>query len=71
MAQTNAWLSPRFTNLASLSLIASTFLEKKVGFWAAYLLPVCTIWALVPLLLFWSRAIGKYKNTACLLRDPN
>ncbi|CEJ92610.1 hypothetical protein VHEMI08249 [[Torrubiella] hemipterigena] len=44
-----------FTNIASLSLIASTYLEKDVGFWAAYLLPLCSVWMLVPMLLFFNR----------------
>ncbi|PGH16015.1 hypothetical protein AJ79_01995 [Helicocarpus griseus UAMH5409] len=45
-----------FTNIGSLSLIASTYLEKHVGFWAAFLLPLCSIWVSIPLLLFWQRS---------------
>jgi hypothetical protein len=41
-----------FTSIATLSLIASTYLEKEVGFWAAYLLPLCSVWIVVPLLFF-------------------
>jgi POT family proton-dependent oligopeptide transporter len=31
-------------NLGSLAGIATTFVEKRVGFWAAYLLPFCVLW---------------------------
>lgn len=48
----------RFTNIASLSLIASTYLEKEVSFWAAYLLPLSTVWMLIPLMLFWQKEFG-------------
>ncbi|KAM5485498.1 peptide transporter ptr2 [Microsporum canis] len=48
-----------FTNIASLSLIASTYLEKEVGFWAAYLLPLCAVWMLIPLMLFWQKKFVK------------
>ncbi|EFR02827.1 peptide transporter PTR2-A [Nannizzia gypsea CBS 118893] len=48
-----------FTNIASLSLIASTYLEKEIGFWAAYLLPLCTVWMLIPLMLFWQKKFVK------------
>lgn len=52
----------RFTNIGSLSLIASTYLEKEVGFWAAYLLPLCFVWIPIPLLLFWQRSFGKSRG---------
>ncbi|KAI0417869.1 POT family-domain-containing protein [Xylaria grammica] len=48
-----------FTNIASLSLIASTYLEKEVGFWAAYLLPLISIWCAVPLMLLWNKSFIK------------
>ncbi|KDB20058.1 hypothetical protein H109_07975 [Trichophyton interdigitale MR816] len=48
-----------FTNIASLSLIASTYLEKEVDFWAAYLLPLSTVWMLIPLMLFWQKEFVK------------
>ncbi|KAL7628061.1 peptide transporter ptr2 [Parahypoxylon ruwenzoriense] len=38
-----------FTNIASLGIIAVTFLEKVVGFWASYLLP--TAFLTVPFLV--------------------
>jgi Dipeptide/tripeptide permease len=54
----------RFTNIGSLSLIASTYLEREVGFWAAYLLPLCFVWVPIPLLLFWQRSFGKSRGLA-------
>lgn len=54
----------RFTNIGSLSLIASTYLEKEVGFWAAYLLPLCFVWIPIPLLLLWQRSFGKSRGFA-------
>ncbi|KAF3407214.1 Peptide transporter PTR2 [Talaromyces pinophilus] len=48
-----------FTSIATLSLIASTYLEKEVGFWAAYLLPLCSVWIVVPLLFFWYKPLVK------------
>ncbi|KAI9035749.1 oligopeptide transporter [Aspergillus affinis] len=47
------------TNIGSLSLIASTFLEKEVGFWAAYLLPLCSVRVSIHLLLFRQRSYVK------------
>lgn len=39
-------------NVGSLSLVATTQLEKHVGFWAAFLLPFCFFWiAVVALIL--------------------
>ncbi|TVY79814.1 Peptide transporter PTR2 [Fusarium oxysporum f. sp. cubense] len=56
-----------FTNIASLSLVASTYLEKLVGFWAAYLLPLCATWTLVPLLLIFHKSLVKQKPQANIL----
>ncbi|RKL43037.1 hypothetical protein BFJ72_g4450 [Fusarium proliferatum] len=47
-----------FTNIASLSLVASTYLEKLVGFWAAYLLPLCATWTLFN----WEAATPVYQS---------
>ncbi|KAL6809751.1 PTR2 domain-containing protein [Trichoderma sp. SZMC 28015] len=55
------------TNIASLSLVASTYLEKLVGFWAAYLLPLCTVWTLVPLLLVFHKSFVKLRPQANVL----
>ncbi|KAF5585432.1 proton-dependent oligopeptide transporter POT family [Fusarium subglutinans] len=55
------------TNIASLSLVASTYLEKLVGFWAAYLLPLCATWTLVPLLLIFHKSLIKQKPQANIL----
>lgn len=39
-------------NIASLITLATTSLEKSVGFWAAYLLPLCGLIAsVVPFVL--------------------
>lgn len=40
-------------NIAGLAALGTTFLEKYVGFWAAYLPPVCAMaLGVLPLLLF-------------------
>ena len=41
-----------FVNIAGLSSLATTFLEKNYGFWAAFLLPLGPIWIPLFLLLF-------------------
>ncbi|KAB8244836.1 hypothetical protein BDV35DRAFT_406446 [Aspergillus flavus] len=51
----------RFTSIATLSLIASTYLEKKVGYWAAYLMPLCAFAVVVPLLTVWHKALGSQR----------
>ncbi|KAF4418749.1 salicylate hydroxylase [Fusarium acutatum] len=56
-----------FTNIASLSLVASTYLEKLVGFWAAYLLPLCATRTLVPLLLIFHKYLVKQKPQVNIL----
>ena len=61
----------RFTSIATLSLIASTYLEKEVGFWAAYLLPLCSVWIVVPLLFIWYRPLGSDKIVFLIYRDAN
>ncbi|KAJ6617094.1 oligopeptide transporter [Mycena sp. CBHHK59/15] len=38
-------------NVGSLSGVATTLLEKYVGFWAAFLLPFCSLWAAVAVLV--------------------
>ncbi|KAK2879510.1 hypothetical protein FQN49_000812 [Arthroderma sp. PD_2] len=48
-----------FTNIGALSEIAATYLEKYVGFWAAYLLPLSSCWVSVPLLMLWGRSLVK------------
>lgn len=39
-------------NIGSLSVMATTHLESKYGFWAAYLLPFCFFWIAVIVLVF-------------------
>ncbi|MCJ1250448.1 hypothetical protein MMC30_007676 [Trapelia coarctata] len=48
-----------FTNIAGLSLVATTYLEKTRGFWAAFLLPTLFFWVAVLLLLIWMKAFVK------------
>jgi hypothetical protein len=48
----------RFTSIATLSLIASTYLEKKIGYWAAYLMPLCAFAVVIPLLVLWYKPLG-------------
>lgn len=61
----------RFTSIATLSLIASTYLEKEVGFWAAYLLPLCSVWIVVPLLFVWYKPLGSDKSVSFIHRDAD
>ncbi|KAJ5292132.1 hypothetical protein N7478_001383 [Penicillium angulare] len=49
----------KFTSIATLSLIASTYLEKQVGYWAAFLLPLCSFSVIAPLLLLWNKKLVK------------
>ncbi|KAE8418064.1 hypothetical protein BDV36DRAFT_308860 [Aspergillus pseudocaelatus] len=48
-----------FIVIATLSLITSTYLEKKVGYWAAYLMPLCAFAVVLPLLILWCKAFVK------------
>lgn len=60
-----------FTNIAALSCIATTFLEKEIDFWAAYLF--CTISLAISfiILLLWSKDFGKWigRNAMARLSD--
>jgi proton-dependent oligopeptide transporter, POT family len=53
----------RFTNIASLSAIPSTFLEHQVGFWAAYLMATISLIISLIVLLCLKNKLG----LACLL----
>ncbi|KAI0390278.1 oligopeptide transporter [Xylariaceae sp. FL0594] len=46
-------------NVASLSTIATTLLEKHVGFWAAYLLPTAVLVISCLPLIFWKQKLVK------------
>ncbi|PQE29717.1 oligopeptide transporter protein [Rutstroemia sp. NJR-2017a WRK4] len=46
------------TNIASLSLIPSTYLEKLKGFWSAYLLSLCSFWTGVFFMVVWRNEFG-------------
>ncbi|KAJ6617114.1 POT family-domain-containing protein [Mycena sp. CBHHK59/15] len=39
------------TNFGSLSGVATTLMEKYIGFWAAFLLPFCFLWVALPVLI--------------------
>ena len=45
-------------NIGSLAGIATTFLEKDVGFWSANLLCFCTMWPSLIILLVWRKSFG-------------
>lgn len=48
-------------NIAALSSIPTTLLEKHTGFWAAYLLPTAIlIIASIPAIV-WHKKLGKFK----------
>ena len=46
-------------NVGSLSGIATTFMERDISFWAAYLLPACFLWIAVILLIVGRKRFGK------------
>lgn len=48
----------RFVNIVSLSSIATTYLEKERGFWAAYLLPTSFLSVAVAMLLVGHKNFG-------------
>ncbi|KAJ0165529.1 putative peptide transporter ptr2 [Colletotrichum tanaceti] len=45
------------TNLAALSSLASTWIEKKVDFWASYLMGFISLFVTVVLIYFWKRKL--------------
>jgi proton-dependent oligopeptide transporter, POT family len=49
----------RMINVGSLAGLATTLLEKYVGFWAAYLLPFCALWISVFILVTWRIKFGE------------
>lgn len=48
----------RITNIAALSILASTYLEKERGFWAANVLALCSSWIGVALLAIFGKELG-------------
>lgn len=40
-------------NIGGLAALATTILERYVGFWAAYLLPFCVMWVSILPLIVW------------------
>lgn len=49
----------RITNIAALSILASTYLEKERGFWAANVLALCSSWIGVALLAIFGKELGE------------
>ncbi|KAI9745050.1 MAG: hypothetical protein M1818_001328 [Claussenomyces sp. TS43310] len=49
-----------FTNIASLSTVASTYLEKECGFWTAYLMGLSSFSVAVVLLVLWRKDFVKH-----------
>ncbi|KUL84382.1 hypothetical protein ZTR_06329 [Talaromyces verruculosus] len=54
-------------NIASLSVIPTTFMEKKVSFWAAYLLPSCFLAAGLAFLILGQKKFRKLPPTGNIL----
>lgn len=50
----------RITNIAALSILASTYLEKERGFWTANLVALGSSWIGLALLLVFSKELGKF-----------
>ncbi|KAE8386474.1 POT family-domain-containing protein [Aspergillus alliaceus] len=48
------------TNVAALSILASTYLEKERGFWAANVLALCSSWIGVALLVLFGKELERY-----------
>lgn len=48
-----------FTNVASLSSIPSTFLEKEIDFWASYSLTTGSIWVSIILMVLCAARLGE------------
>lgn len=48
----------RITNIAALSILAATYLEKEDGFWTANLLALCSSWIGIALLAIFSKELG-------------
>jgi POT family proton-dependent oligopeptide transporter len=46
-------------NLGSLSGIATTWMERDIAFWAAYLLPTCFLWFAVVILVVGRKRFGE------------
>ncbi|KAI0380512.1 hypothetical protein F5Y04DRAFT_281905 [Hypomontagnella monticulosa] len=51
-------------NIASLSSIPTTLLEKYIDFWAAYLLPTCILVIAVFPVIFWNRRLDSETDSS-------
>ena len=56
-------------NIAGLSSLATTFMEKYIGFWAAYLLPLCFLCTGIIPLITWHKLLGNLHLS--LLGNPS
>jgi POT family proton-dependent oligopeptide transporter len=59
------------TNLASLSSIPVTFLEKEYGFWAAFVLTLASIVLALILFVFAAPRLGKADSEVISFRNTN
>lgn len=51
-------INPKMVNIAALSSIPTTLMERHIGFWAAYLLLTCIFVVAVILVIFWNSRLG-------------
>lgn len=49
----------RMVNIGGLSALITTLLEKYVGYWVAYLVPLCVMALSIVPLLAWRHTFGK------------
>jgi len=60
----------RMINIGSLAGLAITLLEKYVGFWEAYLHPLCALWISAFILTTWRTKFGERFTSCEYQRDP-
>ncbi|KAJ6597790.1 POT family-domain-containing protein [Mycena vulgaris] len=48
------------SNVGSLSGVATTLIEKYIDFWAAFLLPFCSLWVALAVLILGRSKLGKF-----------
>ncbi|CAI6342057.1 unnamed protein product [Periconia digitata] len=58
-------------NIAALFVLATTQMEKKIGFWAAYLLPLCCLGASIVPFVFWNQRLTKLPPEGTVLADTS
>lgn len=61
-------ISHRAVNIGALSTLATTFIEKHIDFWAAYVLPLCALCISLLTLALCRTKLGKFEcNTPAWL----